>query len=108
MKRVSITSPASLFALLVSFAASPGVGVAADKPAGAPVGEAPAPATTTSAAAAPTPAKPAAPGGTTATWWGQSAWIINTPGGAAIAIDPWLDNPKAPKAEQPKALDAIL
>ena len=47
--------------------------------------------------------------GTTATFWGQAAWIITTPGGATIAIDPWLDNPLAPKGtEKPKALDAIL
>jgi L-ascorbate metabolism protein UlaG (beta-lactamase superfamily) len=52
--------------------------------------------------------KPAA-GSTTATFWGQAAWIITTPGGATIAIDPWLDNPLAPKgAEKPKSLDAIL
>jgi L-ascorbate metabolism protein UlaG (beta-lactamase superfamily) len=51
--------------------------------------------------------KPAA-AGTTATFWGQAAWIITTPGGATIAIDPWLDNPLAPKAEKPKTLDAIL
>ena len=56
------------------------------------------------AAAAPAPP----PTGTTATWWGHAAWVITTPGGATIAIDPWLDNPKAPKTEQPKALDAIL
>jgi L-ascorbate metabolism protein UlaG (beta-lactamase superfamily) len=52
--------------------------------------------------------KPAAAGGTTATFWGQAAWIITTPGGATIAIDPWLDNPLAPKLEKPVALDAIL
>jgi L-ascorbate metabolism protein UlaG (beta-lactamase superfamily) len=56
----------------------------------------------------PAPAAPAAPSATTATWWGHAAWIIQTPGGATIAIDPWLDNPMAPKIEQPKALDAIL
>ncbi len=106
MKRASMMSVASLTALLVSVVASPSVHAAGEKPAAAPVAEAPAPATTTSAAVAPT--KPAAPAGTTATWWGQAAWIINTPGGAAIAIDPWLDNPKAPKLEQPKVLDAIL
>lgn len=48
-------------------------------------------------------------GGTTATWWGHAAWIITTPGGAAIAIDPWLENPGAPKGSPaPAALDAIL
>jgi L-ascorbate metabolism protein UlaG (beta-lactamase superfamily) len=67
-----------------------------------------------SAAAA---AKPGAPspvgtittaGGTTATWWGHAAFVITTPGGATIAIDPWLDNPSAPKIDHPKTLDAIL
>jgi len=56
----------------------------------------------------PAPAAPAAPSVTTATWWGHAAWIIQTPGGATIAIDPFLDNPMAPKIEQPKVLDAIL
>jgi len=56
----------------------------------------------------PAPAAPAAPTATTATWWGHAAWIIQTPGGATIAIDPFLDNPMAPKIEQPKTLDAIL
>ena len=36
-----------------------------------------------------TSARPAAQ--TQATWWGHAAWIIETPGGARIAIDPWLD-----------------
>jgi L-ascorbate metabolism protein UlaG (beta-lactamase superfamily) len=50
----------------------------------------------------------AAANGTTATFWGQAAWVITTPGGATIAIDPWFDNPIAPKMEKPKQLDAIL
>jgi L-ascorbate metabolism protein UlaG (beta-lactamase superfamily) len=46
---------------------------------------------------------------TTATWWGHAAWIVETPGGARIAIDPWLKNPNAPRnAKMPTALDAIL
>jgi L-ascorbate metabolism protein UlaG (beta-lactamase superfamily) len=53
-------------------------------------------------------AAPPAATATTATWWGHAAWVIQTPGGATIAIDPWLDNPMAPRIEQPKALDAIL
>ena len=74
---------------------------AGDKP---PAAAAPA------AASAPAPAAPApAPAGvTTATWWGHAAWIITTPAGATIAIDPWLDNPNAPKIDHPKTLDAIL
>ncbi|HSY39922.1 MAG TPA: metal-dependent hydrolase [Polyangia bacterium] len=76
---------------------------AADKPA---TPAAPAPAAAKPAAAAPAAAP--APGGAVATWWGHAAFIITTPAGATIAIDPWLDNPSAPKIEHPKALDAIL
>ncbi|MBL0697717.1 metal-dependent hydrolase [Comamonas sp. JC664] len=51
----------------------------------------------------------AATGKAEATWWGHAAFIIRSPGGAVIAIDPWLTNPKAPQgAAQPEALDAIL
>ncbi|MBS2029075.1 MAG: metal-dependent hydrolase [Deltaproteobacteria bacterium] len=43
------------------------------------------------------------------TWWGHAAFIVKSPGGAIIAIDPWLQNPRAPQgAPQPDALDAIL
>jgi L-ascorbate metabolism protein UlaG (beta-lactamase superfamily) len=85
--------------------------------AAAPAAPAPAPAPSISdkpGMPPPVPGKPpaeaAAPAATvtTATWWGHAAWIIQTPGGATIAIDPWLENPMAPKIEQPKALDAIL
>lgn len=48
-------------------------------------------------------------GKTSAQWVGHAAWILTTPGGAHIAIDPWFDNPKAPKGfKAPAALDAIL
>jgi L-ascorbate metabolism protein UlaG (beta-lactamase superfamily) len=78
---------------------------AGDKPpaAAAPAAAAPA----APAPAAPAPA-PAAAGVTTGTWWGHAAWVITTPAGATIAIDPWLDNPNAPKIDHPKTLDAIL
>lgn len=43
------------------------------------------------------------------TWWGHSAWVVKTPAGTVIAIDPWLQNPKAPKdAAWPEKVDAIL
>ena len=43
------------------------------------------------------------------TWWGHAAWIVKTPKGTTIAIDPWLSNPNAPKgATRPEKLDAIL
>jgi L-ascorbate metabolism protein UlaG (beta-lactamase superfamily) len=52
--------------------------------------------------------KPAAPK-TELTWWGHAAWVIKTPAGTTIAVDPWLQNPSAPKdAAQPAALDLIL
>lgn len=55
------------------------------------------------------PPRASAGGKTQVTWWGHAAFVITTPGGATIAIDPWLDNPKAPKgAKQPTRLDAIL
>ena len=67
------------------------------------------PARADDAKTAPKAATAATAGGTTATFWGQAAWIITTPGGAVIAIDPWLDNPhRAPKLEKPAKLDAIL
>ena len=46
---------------------------------------------------------------TSVTWVGHAAWLIHTPGGAHIAIDPWFDNPKAPRGfKAPSALDTIL
>ncbi|MBN1205982.1 MAG: metal-dependent hydrolase [Myxococcaceae bacterium] len=64
-----------------------------------------------SAQTPPASARPkAAPSGKTeVTWWGHAAFIVRTPGGAVIAIDPWLQNPTAPKgAPWPEAVDAIL
>jgi L-ascorbate metabolism protein UlaG (beta-lactamase superfamily) len=78
---------------------------AGDKPGAA---AAPAAAPAAVPAAAPVAPAPAAAGATTATWWGHAAWVITTPAGATIAIDPWLDNPNAPKIDHPKTLDAIL
>lgn len=54
-------------------------------------------------------AAPAASGKTEVTWWGHAGFFIRTPGGATIAIDPWLQNPKAPQGmAPPEAVDAIL
>jgi L-ascorbate metabolism protein UlaG (beta-lactamase superfamily) len=79
----------------LTFALSSRARAASDKPAA-------------SKPAAAAPAATSAPSGTTATWWGHAAFVITTPGGATIAIDPWLDNPSAPKLDRPAALDAIL
>lgn len=103
-----VSTSSAILALLLSTAA-----MAADpvKPA-APPAAPPAPAAAAPAApaaAAPAPAVVAAPGITTATWWGHAAFVIVTPAGTTIAIDPWLENPNAPKsATQPATLDAIL
>ncbi len=54
-------------------------------------------------------AAPATGGKTEVTWWGHAGFFIRTPGGATIAIDPWLQNPKAPQGmAPPEKLDAIL
>lgn len=108
-----LTSPgktgSAIFALLLSTgamatAADPARPVAAPAPSAAPAAGSPA----APAVVAP-PAVVAAPGVTTATWWGHAAFVIVTPAGTTIAIDPWLENPSAPKsAVQPATLDAIL
>jgi L-ascorbate metabolism protein UlaG (beta-lactamase superfamily) len=113
MKSTPILSAALLFSFAMSSPASAANETPAPAKAAPPAAK---PATPPAPAAAPgaapavpaAPAAPAAATGTNATWWGHAAWIVTTPGGAAIAIDPWLDNPKAPKMEPPKALDAIL
>ena len=102
---IRVSNLSMTFAALAAL--SPLAAFAADAPKPAAPASAPAPAPAAPAAAAPS-AAPTAAGGTTATWWGHAAWVITTPGGATIAIDPWFDNPKAPKIDQPKALDAIL
>jgi len=75
----------------------------------APPVVAPPPSAGATAGAAGAPAVMTAPGVTMATWWGHAAFVIVTPAGTTIAIDPWLENPNAPKAAaQPSALDAVL
>jgi L-ascorbate metabolism protein UlaG (beta-lactamase superfamily) len=87
---------------------------AADSPKDAAAAHAPGPAAPTVVPIAPPP-RPVVTGGaastgaTVATWWGHAAFVIVTPKGASIAIDPWLDNPSAPKGlPHPTTLDAIL
>jgi L-ascorbate metabolism protein UlaG (beta-lactamase superfamily) len=68
------------------------------------------------AAAAQAGAKPAAPAGgakgkTEVTWYGHAAFVVKTPGGTLIAIDPWLSNPKAPEqglADKLEKVDYVL
>lgn len=104
----SLVVSSALVLATASFAQAPAAPAA---PAPAPAKPAPAPA----APAAPaTPAAPAAPPAkantkTEITWWGHAAFIIKTPAGTTIAVDPWLKNPNAPKdAKAPEKLDAII
>ncbi|MBI4548698.1 MAG: metal-dependent hydrolase [Ignavibacteriae bacterium] len=43
------------------------------------------------------------------TWFGHSAFLLESPDGKAVLIDPWLDNPKAPpEAKDIPNVDLIL
>jgi L-ascorbate metabolism protein UlaG (beta-lactamase superfamily) len=43
------------------------------------------------------------------TWFGHSAFLLQTPGGKSVLIDPWLENPKAPAgAKEIARVDVIL
>ncbi|WP_242396097.1 metal-dependent hydrolase [Anaeromyxobacter oryzisoli] len=88
-----------LFALFASLVAVP---LLAAAQAGSPA-EAEAP-------RRPGPAAPAR-GRTELTWYGHSAFVLKTPGGTVIAIDPWFSNPKAPApgvAEKLGKVDYVL
>jgi len=58
------------------------------------------------AAAADSPARAAA-GKTEVTWLGHAAFIVKTPQGTVLAIDPWLTNPKNPDKETLAKLDRV-
>ncbi|HAL57163.1 MAG TPA: metal-dependent hydrolase [Bacteroidetes bacterium] len=43
------------------------------------------------------------------TWFGHSAFLLESPGGKRVLVDPWLDNPKAPpEAKEIAKVDLIL
>src|SRR6266481_8719701 len=44
-------------------------------------------------AALPAFAQGAAKGKTEVTWYGHAAFVVKTPGGTTLAIDPWINNP---------------
>src|SRR2546425_1095615 len=44
-------------------------------------------------AAVPAFAQAAAKGKTEVTWYGHAAFVVKAPGGTALAIDPWINNP---------------
>lgn len=49
-------------------------------------------------------AAPAAKGKTEVTWYGHAAFVVKTPGGTVLAIDPWISNPTDPDKQ---ALDKL-
>ncbi len=55
------------------------------------------------AAAAQGPAK----GKTEVTWWGHAAFVVRTPGGTVIAIDPWFSNPTSPDKELAQKIEKV-
>ena len=53
--------------------------------------------------------KPSQAGSTELTWLGHAAWVLRSPLGTTVLIDPWLANPKAPQDfVMPATVDAIL
>ena len=55
-------------------------------------------------AALPAFAQGAAKGKTEVTWYGHAAFVVKTPGGTTLAIDPWITNPAN---QDPTALGKI-
>jgi L-ascorbate metabolism protein UlaG (beta-lactamase superfamily) len=45
--------------------------------------------------------------GVALTWLGHASWLLETPGGKRVLLDPWLGNPKCPPAFQGHALDPV-
>lgn len=59
------------------------------------------------ASAAEAAEKPAAQPKTELTWYGHAAFVVRTPGGSVLAIDPWLSNPAARDKEAASKLQKV-
>jgi L-ascorbate metabolism protein UlaG (beta-lactamase superfamily) len=46
-------------------------------------------------------------GKTEVTWYGHSAFVVKTPGGTVLAIDPWFANPKSPDKDAASKLEKV-
>jgi L-ascorbate metabolism protein UlaG (beta-lactamase superfamily) len=57
--------------------------------------------------AVPAQGKPAAAGRTEVTWYGQAAFVVRTPGGTVLAIDPWFGNPRSPDKDAAQTLQKV-
>jgi L-ascorbate metabolism protein UlaG (beta-lactamase superfamily) len=49
----------------------------------------------------------AAAGRAEVTWYGHAAFVVRTPGGTVLAIDPWFQNPKSPDKEAGAKLEKL-
>ena len=45
--------------------------------------------------------------GTTLTWYGHAAFVLRTPGGTVLAIDPWFANPRSPDPQAGQKLEKV-
>ncbi len=52
-------------------------------------------------------AKGAARGKTEVTWYGQAAFVVRTPGGTVLAIDPFFGNPRSPDKDLAQKLEKV-
>jgi L-ascorbate metabolism protein UlaG (beta-lactamase superfamily) len=46
-------------------------------------------------------------GKTEVTWYGHAAFVVRTPGGTVLAIDPWFGNPRTPDKEAAQKLEKV-
>src|SRR5512134_2837338 len=51
--------------------------------------------------------RPAAKGRTEITWYGHAAFVVRTPGGTVLAIDPWFQNPRSPDRDAGAKLEKV-
>lgn len=49
----------------------------------------------------------AAKGATEVTWYGHATFVVKTPGGTVLVIDPWFGNPKSPDKEAGQRLEKV-
>jgi L-ascorbate metabolism protein UlaG (beta-lactamase superfamily) len=45
--------------------------------------------------------------GTELTWYGHATFLVKTPGGTVLAIDPWFGNPKSPDPKAAETLEKV-
>jgi L-ascorbate metabolism protein UlaG (beta-lactamase superfamily) len=48
------------------------------------------------------------PSGVELTWYGHATFLLQTPGGKRVLLDPWLENPSAPDGADPGDVDIVL